>query len=700
MAQENMFTEKSIPTSSKRDIGAGLHLEVDKTVGDKGRAKLYRSGVFIKGVDLADKAAKRLFVTEAVELGAIKLRLADTLGISRQTIDNYLECKRHFSVEGLIHGYTPSVSKSLRTQRKEHADQRVNGNKAHQLADIRKQEQEAAEKELERQLGIDFPTNIPADAQPYRDEHGWKPTRYAGVFTYLIMLVSRWRWLFLIIGFFGLAYPIFLVFLLMAALNTRTINQLKHIRNDEAGLILGLGRLPSVNKVREWFYHASSRKQSKPLLSAYFRHQINAGLVGLWLWFTDGHLLPYSGKEKVRPAYNTQRRMMMPGRMSQTTCDLSGRVVASVIEEGQGDLRGRILELTTTLTDVLPMCPVCVFDREGTGTEFFWDMVHHQKPFVTWEKNADQKALAALAADQFTIDFELNGKRYKVFEDEKSYTHVPDGGDPVKDGQTFTLRRIYVWNRTSNRRTSGLAWTGDWKMGADDCARAILNRWGASENTFKHMQDRHPVNYQPGFEFTESERQDIANPEIKKIDRLIKGEQKDLARQYKEHNQTKESLKKDGTPRANSKKAGLQVKIDAGKAEIARLKEKKSQLPGRVDVSTLEDYKSFKTIDNEGKYLFDFVLSSVWNARKEMVDMLRPVYNNEDDVVDVFYNITYSQGWIKSTKTEVTVRLEPMQQPRHRSAQEQLCRKLTDLGARLPNGKRMIVEVGESPLKK
>jgi len=34
-----------------------------------------------------------------------------------------------------------------------------------------------------------------------------------------------------------------------------------------------------------------------------------------------------------------------------------------------------------------------------------------------------------------------------------------------------------------------------------------------------------------------------------------------------------------------------------------------------------------------------------------------------------------------------------------RAAQEQLCRKLTAFGAQTPTGKRLIVEVGESPLK-
>ncbi len=81
-----------------------------------------------------------------------------------------------------------------------------------------------------------------------------------------------------------------------------------------------------------------------------------------------------------------------------------------------------------------------------------------------------------------------------------------------------------------------------------------------------------------------------------------------------------------------------------------------------------------------------------------MVDWLRESYESENDLVDLFYAITHCHGWIRSTAVEVTVRLEPLQQPRRRAAQEYLCRKLTSLGALTPMGKRLVVEVGDSPL--
>ena len=42
-------------------------------------------------------------------------------------------------------------------------------------------------------------------------------------------------------------------------------------------------------------------------------------------------------------------------------------------------------------------------------------------------------------------------------------------------------------------------------------------------------------------------------------------------------------------------------------------------------------------------------------------------------------------------------RLAPLQQPARRCAQEQLCPKLSGLGAKIPGGKWLRIEVGDTP---
>lgn len=688
-----MFNTDVASRGQRADLGAGLSLEI--ITGKRPRAVLYRAGARIKEVDLANRVEKRLLVVEAVDLGAKKSCLARALQMSRQTIHNHLETRKHFGLEGLIHSYTPRESKSLRKQREMHSEERAGGNKAKLLAEMRK----ANRREAPRQMRLNFSfgdsaQQVEKSEQPYAETHDWEASRYAGVFLYLPPLLSQWKWLQLVMGHFGSAYKIFMVFLLMAARNIRSIEQLKHVRCREAGVVLGLRRLPSRPKIWEWFYSAAELKLSLVLLGDYFRHQLRSGLVGLWLWFTDGHLLPYTGMEPVRHGYNTQRQMPVPGQTNMVTCDISGRVVDFAIQEGKGDLRGHVLSVAGKWSGEIGGRPIMVFDREGHGAAFFSAMVSEGVRFVTWEKHADAAELAALEADRFTDEFEFNGKRYAVFEETKAYRHALEDAP----AHCFELRRIFLWNKSSNRRACGLAWDGGKTMSTVECACAILHRWGASENSFKHIQERHPFHYHPGFKLVEREHQEIANPAIKEKQHLIQRVKTALGKLYKKLAQAREVFNKDGSPRVNSVHARVKQAIAEQEATLRQLQEEKKQLPEKIDPTSLQDYRAIKRIDNEGKNLFDFVTCSVWNARKQMVDWLQPYFNQDNEVVDLFYAITSCHGWVKSTEQEVVVRLEPLQQEKRRRAQEQLCRKLTSLAVQTPTGKYMIIEVGDSPL--
>jgi hypothetical protein len=690
MKQSVLFNDAEPQDESIKPIGYRLYLKFSDSRPAK--VALYHNNTLVKIIELSDKVAKKLLVVEAVDMGAEKKALATALGITRQTVHNYVEIKKYFGLEGLIHNYSPSRSKSLREQRRRRASRRSTGNKARQVEQIHKQQREAASSQLELSL-----TTVPVatEDQPFNEEHNWKATRYAGVFMYLIPLITENKWLKMVMGYCGDKYKVFMVFVLMAAYNIRSIEQLKNIRKREAGLVLGINRVPSKLWVRQWIHEVSEKKISTRLLKDFFRHQLRTGLVGLWLWFTDGHLLPYTGKEKVHAGYSTQRRMPVAGRTNLVTSDSSGRIVDFEIQEGKGDLRSYIVNLNKRWQDELVQIPVQVFDREGYGSGFFHNLIENQVCFVTWEKYIDTDKLDAFAPEMFTESFEFNAKMYRIFEGEKTFTHKLEDGSEEK----FTLRRIYIWNVTSNRRTSALAGVPPDKLSTQDCAMAILSRWGASENTFKHLVDKHPLHYQPGFEMVDSEKQEITNPQYKQKQGLLARLKTQLNKSYKKFSKSKEVFNKDGSIRQNSAHHRFKLNIENQEAEIAQLKRQIKQTAEKIDISSLEDYRSFKRICNESKNLFDFVTSSVWNARKQMVEWLLPFYENKNEYVDLFYAITNCQGWIKSEKHKVTVRLEPLEQPSRRAAQEQLCRKLSALEALTPAGKSLAIEVGDSPLR-
>ncbi len=683
------YSQEELNNKNWEKVGPDLYLEL-KYVDKKKRFYLYRGGYLIKTAVRSDQVEKKIFMIEAVELGAIKAALARAMKISRTTLNQNIKIKEYFGITGLIQGYKFSDSANKREQRELHSASRISGNRTEQIKDIEAKAQENNGNVFNFGNGSSVTKKLKAKEHVFSDTHDWKETRYAGIFLYLIVLIQQWRWMELIIGYFGSAYKIFMVFLLMATKNIRSIEQLKNIRLKEAGAILGIRKIPSLPKIWEWFYNAAEKNVSINLLTDYFRFQIGGGLVSVWQWFTDGHLLPYTGKEKVHHSYNTQRRMPVPGQSNLVTCDINGNIVDFEIQEGKGDLKSRISELRKKWEKEIPEGPIMVFDREGSGKAFFRNLIQAECSFVTWEKHTDKKKLEAIEAERFSGSFTFNTKEYSVFEENKQYDYNEDN-----ETHSFSLRRIYIWNRKTGKRVCGLAWDKNNRLDTKACAKAILNRWGASENTFKHIANRHPLHYHPGFKLIQSGDQEIANPEVKEKQRQVKIIRKELDRLYKKVSTKKQSLKKDGKPRVIKSRKIFEEEIEKKEQELKDLQEEIKGLPERIDISKLEDYRSFRKLDNEGKRLFDFVTTSVWNARKYLVESLRIFFDEENNLVDLFYAITNCHGWIKVSENEVRVMLEPIQQLKRRIAQEQLCKKLTGLGAQIPNGKWLILEVGK-----
>lgn len=675
---------------SEFELGSGLRA---KFQNDGKRVALYRSDILIKEVDLSDKVAVRLFLVEVIELGANQTWLGKAFNVSRQTLHNYQECKKHFGLEGLIHNYG-SRKANLKTTRSKHTHKLLQGNTNEDLKEIRRQEKEHA---IEDQMTTDDllePEPVADKEQIFEKEHSWQESRYAGASVYIPVLLKHWQWMKLIQGFFGNHFKIFFVFLLMVARNIRSIEQLKNIHLKEAAFSLGLQVFPHPKLARIWFYSAAVMKQSSSLLNRFFQFQIRQGLVNLWMMFTDGHLLPYSGTEKVHYGYNTQRQQPMPGQTNQVSCDGDGRIVDFTIQEGKGDLKQRIIEFSEKWREEIPFNGVHIFDREGSGTEYFSNLIGHNIRFVTWEKHVKKQELDKIDESLFSGDLSKNRKNYRFFEETKQCAFKPKD---KKYSCVFKLRRIVIWNLSSNRRACGLSWSDPEILSTQECVEAILSRWGASENTFKHLKDRHPYHYHPGFKKEESEHQEIANPVLKEKRNQLAGLKKKIQKASIELSQTEKSANKDGTPRKNNRYHRLKEEIAALTPKVDQVKTEIKTLPERVDVSNLTNYRSFKKIDTEGKNLFDFVTSSVWNARKWMVNQLYPHFKDSNEVVDLFYAITACHGWIKVTKESIYFRLEPLSQPKRRAAQEAFCRIITNMGAFAPNGKRMVVEVGERP---
>jgi len=660
-------------------IGNGFAL---KKTPDKNIVHLYHNGNLVKVHTLYPAIEKRLFVVDMIERHSVtKSKLAMALDISRQSIDNWVETYQNYGSGGLVNNTKDSWKKNPK---------RFTGNKAREQEEGRL---ETRQKIKSTELQLNFDKEIEVDEKHcgdakalYGEEFDYQENRYSGSMLYLWVLMSDFNFLkqlsALIHGYLWIP----LMFVMMQVNKITSVEQLKTAYRKEFGQILGLKKLSYLVKVRESIWELKELQLAAGALDKFFKIQIIKGVVSIWRVFLDGHLVPYSGKEKIHKAHSTQRDMMMPGQTEFFGHDSGGNIVYFDIQEGRGDMLESLRNISSLIKPYNgDTPPLVVVDRELWGVEKFLSIADLR--FVTWEKNTDKKKLAKLDAGKFSGNLSLNDKNYIFFEEKKTYRNV--------NKKNIELRRIICRN---------IATTETFAIVSNDTIEptkiivdSMLNRWGSSENGFKHMGKRTDMHYNPTWEIQEdSGQQQITNPEYIALKKELKGKKAELAKIQKELGAKEPKLKKDGQPRKSPAREKKVQKRESLEKEIQAINLKVAECPERMDVRQTGK-KAFKAIDNEGKKWWNLSEMIFWNSRKKLSKLLFAYLPDNRDLLPVLDAITSSNGWIKSTKEMLVVRLEPLETARFRDAQIQLCRHLNSQKVKLPNGKLLQYDVAKNP---
>jgi len=673
---ESLFIDQEIDFEF---IGASLTL---KKTSNKDVVHLYKNGIFIKEQVLVPQIEMRLFVIDLVERqGATKGKLASSLNISRQSINNWLETSRKYGSTGLINNTKDSWKKNPK---------RFTGNKARDLESQRKEEQQTIENQ-ELTINFDADTEVEekhcgAANELYNEEFDYQENRYSGSMLYLAILTQEFNYLKQLSSIVSNYLWIPFMFIMMHVNKISSIEQFKTAYRKEFGQILGLKTLPYLSKIRKNIWEFIALKQATNAMNRFFKIQIIKGVVSIWRIFLDGHLVPYSGKEKIHKGHSTQRSLMMPGQTEFFGHDSTGNIVYFDIQEGKGDMLESLRELSSLIKPYNgDTPPLVVVDRELWGVERFLSIKDLR--FVSWEKNCNKAELAKLDPSHFSGNLELNSKNYTFFEEKKTYRST--------NNKSIELRRVISRN-TETGETFAIV-SNDTIETTETIVESMLNRWGCSENGFKHLGTRTDMHYNPAWKIEqESEHQQIPNPEYIGIKKKLKQKKTELTKIQKELGKKEPKSKKDGTPRKSLVREKNIQKRDSLEKEIQQINNEVAQCSERIDIRQIQS-KTFKTIDNEGKKWWNVTEMIFWNSRKKLSKLLFAFLPDNRDLLPVLDAITSSKGWIKSTKNTLIVRLEPMESKRFKDAQLQLCRHLNNQKIKLPNGKLLQYDVAKNP---
>lgn len=645
---------------------------------------LYRHGIIDRQVVFKKKLDKRIFVCQMLEDYKVKQKnIAEAMGFTAKTVRTWQTHYKDGGSEALQNSSKTGVG------RKKNTTPRPAGDKFKQ-ADARRKalrdEKKAYELQQQllnsqRELEFDFKTadKLPTTSGLFTEEYNWQDNRYAGCFLYLALIEQKYKAVRLFNWFFKDNAVIMILFVLMNVLNIGSIEQLKTIYKHELGKLLGINKLFSHPVLWEKIHSVVKTGRGEMLKNMIFKTQIAKGLVALWYLFIDGHFIPYTGKEKIHKNYHTQVNKMEPGQNEIFIHDIQGRIVHFEIHEGKGDMieviRTKSKEYSELFNNIPPLFAV---DRELWGVERFKSLSGCR--FITWEKNTSKEQVNKIDDKLFDKYLNKNNKEYQLTETRKKYHD--------NKGNSIELRRIIFWNTKTNRRT--VAVTNDTYEPVHTLAAAMLNRWGKSENSFKHMGNRLNMHYNPVFDVSElSEKQQIANPQYLKLSKQKSKLLKEIDKIKIKLANKPLTLNKDGSLRNNASRDVLSALCEQKQTRAKQLAEQLKECPEKISALQLDESKQYKKIATEGKTLWDISETLAWNTRKILEKMLEEFLSNKRDLLPVLDAITRSKGRIKITNDHIFVELEELERPAFRQAQQQLINKMNSKNQYLLNNKKI-----------
>ena len=462
-----------------------------------------------------------------------------------------------------------------------------------------------------------------------------------------------------------------------------SIEALKLVNASELGVLIGKSRSPDKETVRNHLVQMAKHNLADKLIDRFAERLLKQGQIDPEVFFIDGHFLPYYGLKVIAKGYHTVRRLAMRGNELYAVTDLQGRPLFFMTESNEIDFRPIISLCAAKLVELGISRPLLVFDRGGYGIHFFKEL-SETADFVTWAKYIGDKFLGRIPDESFSIGIFLGDRKYMVAEDLRTVTEsIQSAKNEGRTNPTSMNLRLVVLKDAETGKRVGI-YRNNTDKPSHDIAYYMLQRWGDSENFFKEMMARFNLNYHPGYDIEELEKQPLVeNPDIaltKKAIRLLKKDAQELENEIL---LTEAKLIKRHDKRLVAKLSKLHNSLEEKKTDITEFEKKLATLPDKVSIMDILQGKPMNRCDLEKKKLYDLMQFMAFHSRERLLEMFRHCYDDHRDIKKVLDMITTRAGYIKLIGQTLVVILDWIENKKHREAAERFCRALNQKGIKL-----------------
>ena len=365
--------------------------------------------------------------------------------------------------------------------------------------------------------------------------------------------------------------------------------------------------------------------------------------------YVDGHFMPYHGRSDTLYGYYPQKRLAMHGREYFFVHDTNRLPVYATISDGYRKMRHYIVDVDEKLREIYG-CEekqlLEIFDRGGYSKEFCVDIAEKIR-FICWR--SDARAVPRIAKWK-EVEVEHQGNNYGEVKTRTFYAWEREAEFKVEKKHAKFRE---VWIKKYNKVSPAL--TNDFELSLEQVVQALTRRWGSQENMFKELKD-HGIDrihsyrkqeyteeflYRTGLEDPEKGIiREIDNPEIRPINEKLsslRAEKKKMAVKLVE-------LEKAGD---EAKRKTMRRKYSGIERRIKNQIEKRESLPKEINLFDRIKENDILRLCDEKKLFFDWLkMNAIW-AKREIIELVKPFYNNLRDVNKFVKSILTSRTYVR-----------------------------------------------------
>jgi len=463
---------------------------------------------------------------------------------------------------------------------------------------------------------------------------------------------------------------IFLSLAFMVMLRVKRLEQSGMLSCGELGRCLGMDRIPGVqtlrNRLSDFTAASDVNEWSMELSSFWMKDDANDAAIDGVL-YVDGHVNIYYGKSVEMPKrYVSRMRLCMSGSTDYWVNSAIGQpyfVTRKTVNEGL--IKTLKEEIIPELDKTVPHQPcqeqlaanpllhryMLVFDREGYSVPFFIELKKRRIAFCTYRKNVKDKWDVGLFKEYTVKDLSGETVRMKLAEREIYLNTKKEKGKPKEVIRVREIRKL-----TANGHQTSII-TTNFSLSITDTGLYMFARWH-QENYFKYATESFGIDYLISNKKNSIyDTYQIPNPDYVSLNqqhkstsgKLAKLKQK-LAEKVIEMDETDTEVHQRKMKIYLRQKAEILQDVEFCQNELEVIKQKKKDIPQRVDIKEKEPGKVILTAINDRKQLMDTIKMIGYRAETALANQIKPLISNPEEARSVIRSIYQSNADLKVDK--------------------------------------------------